>query len=190
MITTTLKDIRAAGLCDTFDDLLAHLGKTRTEAKTDTTPLPVLTVLESNGIDDALWVLDYAVKDRRICRLFAADCAEKVLHIFEAERPDDDRPRRAIEVARDPSATDSERCDAGDAAWDAGAAVGATARDAARAAARAASDEAAEDVAWAAAWAAAVEAAREAQADRLRQYLIHGEAAADMPWAYEVRASR
>src|SRR5690349_5167060 len=33
-------------------------------------------------------------------RLFAADCAEAVLPLFEEVRPDDDRPRKAIEVAR------------------------------------------------------------------------------------------
>ena len=33
-------------------------------------------------------------------RLFAADCAEHVLHIFEKDRLKDDRPRRAIEAAR------------------------------------------------------------------------------------------
>jgi hypothetical protein len=32
--------------------------------------------------------------------LMAADCAERVLPLFERERHDDDRPRRAIEAAR------------------------------------------------------------------------------------------
>lgn len=32
--------------------------------------------------------------------LWAADCAEHVLPLFEAERPDDDRPRRALEAVR------------------------------------------------------------------------------------------
>jgi hypothetical protein len=31
---------------------------------------------------------------------WAADCAEQVLHHFEQARPDDDRPRRAIDLAR------------------------------------------------------------------------------------------
>lgn len=34
-------------------------------------------------------------------RLFAADCAERVLPVFEKEYPADDRPRRAIQAARD-----------------------------------------------------------------------------------------
>jgi hypothetical protein len=32
--------------------------------------------------------------------LWAATCAEHVLHFFEEARPDDDRPRRVIELAR------------------------------------------------------------------------------------------
>lgn len=32
--------------------------------------------------------------------LWAADCAEHVLHLFEAQQPDDVRPREAIEAAR------------------------------------------------------------------------------------------
>jgi predicted DNA-binding protein (UPF0251 family) len=38
--------------------------------------------------------------DHRMLALWAAECAEHVLHLFEAARPDDDRPRRAIEAAR------------------------------------------------------------------------------------------
>lgn len=38
--------------------------------------------------------------DHRLLALWAATCAEHVLHMFEAERPDDPRPRRAIDAAR------------------------------------------------------------------------------------------
>jgi hypothetical protein len=38
--------------------------------------------------------------DHHLLALWAADCAEHVLHLFAQERPDDDRPRRAIELAR------------------------------------------------------------------------------------------
>lgn len=40
------------------------------------------------------------VWSKKTARLFAADCAEHVLAIFEEERPNDDRPRNAIEAAR------------------------------------------------------------------------------------------
>src|SRR5207237_6053027 len=38
--------------------------------------------------------------DHQRLALWAADCAEHVLGHFEQERPDDTRPRRAIELAR------------------------------------------------------------------------------------------
>jgi hypothetical protein len=38
--------------------------------------------------------------DHRRLAVWAADCADHVLHLFEAARPDDDRPRRAIELGR------------------------------------------------------------------------------------------
>ncbi|MBO9554954.1 putative immunity protein [Cellulomonas sp.] len=38
--------------------------------------------------------------DRRTVAEWAADCAERVLPLFEAEAPDDDRPRDAIARAR------------------------------------------------------------------------------------------
>jgi hypothetical protein len=38
--------------------------------------------------------------DHHILAIWAAACAEHVLHHFEAARPDDDRPRRAIERGR------------------------------------------------------------------------------------------
>ncbi|MHB1873647.1 MAG: putative immunity protein [Streptosporangiaceae bacterium] len=38
--------------------------------------------------------------DRRLVAAWAADCAERVLPLFEAEAPDDDRPRALIARAR------------------------------------------------------------------------------------------
>lgn len=38
--------------------------------------------------------------DHRLLALWAAECAEHVLHLFEAACPNDDRPRRAIEATR------------------------------------------------------------------------------------------
>ena len=37
--------------------------------------------------------------DHHLLALWAADCAEHVLHYFERARPGDERPRRAIELA-------------------------------------------------------------------------------------------
>jgi len=38
--------------------------------------------------------------DHHLLAIWAADCAQHVLHLFEEARPDDNRPRRAIELAR------------------------------------------------------------------------------------------
>jgi len=65
--------------------------------------------------------------NERTARLFAADCAEDVLPLFEKRYPHDTRPREAIAVARryaNGEATDEDRAAAGVAAW---AAAGAAA---------------------------------------------------------------
>jgi hypothetical protein len=38
--------------------------------------------------------------DHHLLALWAAECAEHILHIYEDTRPDDDRPRRAIDATR------------------------------------------------------------------------------------------
>jgi hypothetical protein len=38
--------------------------------------------------------------DHHLLAVWAADCAQHVLHFFEQARPGDDRPRRAIELGR------------------------------------------------------------------------------------------
>src|SRR5919201_824578 len=38
--------------------------------------------------------------DHHLLAIWAADCAQHVLHLFEEMQPNDDRPRRAIESAR------------------------------------------------------------------------------------------
>ena len=49
-----------------------------------------ITVRRGGSLSDA---------GHRLLALWAADCAEHVLHHFELARPDDDRPRRAIDQA-------------------------------------------------------------------------------------------
>jgi L-alanine-DL-glutamate epimerase-like enolase superfamily enzyme len=97
--------------------------------------------------------------DDKLARLFAADCAEHVLPIYEKQYPDDKRPRQAIEAARRYARGEIDA-----AAWDA---AGAAARDAAWDAAGAA----ARDAAWDAAWDAARDEERGWQIRRLRRYL-------------------
>lgn len=106
-------------------------------------------------------------------RLFAADCAEHVLALFERTRPGDDRLRRAIAVARGYARGElshgdlrAARAAAVAAAYDSTYAVAV-----AYAVADAASDAPADADAYAAAAAASYEAERAWQADRLQLYL-------------------
>jgi hypothetical protein len=50
-----------------------------------------ITVRRGGSLDD---------RHHRLLAVWAADCAEHVLHHFAEARPNDDRPRRAIELAR------------------------------------------------------------------------------------------
>ena len=184
---TTLNKIRAHSPCKTgWEKLLKHLGKT----KADDEPLALLTILDSNGLDDALWCLRAVNGRDKEISLYAVWCARQVQHLMI-----DARSISAIYVAEryaNGEATEEELAEAGAAAWAAamaamaaGDAAGA-AGDAARAAgyaARAAWDATgdatgdawdaargtASDAAGAAAWTAAWTGARDAQAARLRE---------------------
>ena len=60
--------------------------------------------------------------NERTARLFAADCAEDVLPLFEREYPGDNRPRAAIETARafaNGECAEADLVAAAAAAWDA-----------------------------------------------------------------------
>src|SRR5208282_4727054 len=109
--------------------------------------------------------------NEKTLRLFAADCAEHVLGIYEKQYPKDERPRKAIQAARD-FANGLIDADAANAAAYAAYAVYAAnaAADAANAAASAANADAyaASDAANAAAYAAnaAYDAAYDAAAAR------------------------
>jgi hypothetical protein len=171
MIYVTLNKIREHRPCEAgWKKLLSHLGKT----KADDEPLPLITVLESNDLEDALWCCRTLPAYDREWRLFAVWCARQVQHLMTDQRSIDavdvaeryahgDATDAELGAARAAAwdyahgdATDAElgaaRAVAWDAAWD-------TAGAAARAAARAAAGDAAGDAAWVAAWAAAWAAA-------------------------------
>lgn len=120
---TTLNQIREKYPCAPgWKKLLARLGKTKTNA--DDEPLSILTVLDSNGLNDALWCLQ-AVKGRdREIRLFGVWCARQVQHLMT-----DQRSIAALDVAErfaNGEATDAELAAARAAAWAAeGSAAGA-----------------------------------------------------------------
>ena len=69
---TTLNKIREHSPCASgWAKLLATLNKT----KSDDDQVSFLTILESNGLDDALWCLRSATEYNRDSRLFAVWCA-------------------------------------------------------------------------------------------------------------------
>jgi hypothetical protein len=170
---TTLNKIRAHRPCaDGWWKLLTYLNKT----EADDEPLSIATILDSNGIDDALWCLRAVEGHDREMRLYAVWCARQVQHLINDPRSLaalDVVERHAHGMATDvelaaagegagaavwEAAGDVARASAGDSAW---AATSASAREAAR--------EAAGDAAWAAAGEGAGAAARDAQSARLRE---------------------
>ncbi len=155
MLFTTLNQIRAHGPCESgWKKLTAALG----EGWGADDPLPIARIVETNGLQDALWALRAVPSCERLARLFACACAERVLlRERAAGREPDARSWAAVDVARrhaDGQSTDEELA----AAW-------AAARDAAWAAARAAAWDAAGAAARDAAWDAARAAARAAAGD-------------------------
>jgi hypothetical protein len=196
VLTTSLYRLRRYNACS---GRYAHLVDKLGPKWGDKDEINLLDILRHNGTADCLWALCATVKHPegdKVMRLMAADFAEAVLPIFEKEYPKDDRPRKAIQAARDfanGKITDQERdaasaaagaasaaagaagdaaWAAGDAAWAAAWAAAGAARDAARAARGAARDaaRAARDAAWAAARAArdAAWAARDARAEQAK----------------------
>jgi hypothetical protein len=164
MITTTLRKIRQHNPCsEGWRTLLTFLGKTGV----DDDPLPLVTILQSNGLDDALWCLRTITgHDKEITR-FALACAQEVKHLMTDQRSLDalDALERHLESPLSKQELDQVLAAAGaaalaaEAAWAAWAAARAAgAPEAAEAA------EAAEEAAWAAAWAASWAATRVTEA--------------------------
>jgi hypothetical protein len=150
-ICTSLNKIRACHPCqDGWSKLLAHLGKT----KADDEPLAFSKILESNGLDDALWALRSAPEFSNQWRLMAVRFAREVQYLMK-----DARPIEVLDVAEAHArgeASDEDLVVARKASW---ATAWVVARTASEAAARAAAEDAAGEIAWDAAWVAAGDAA-------------------------------
>ena len=88
---TTLNQIRAHDPCrDGWGRLLRGLGKTAA----DDEPLWIDTILDHNGLDDALWCLHTIEGCDREIRLYAVWCARRVYHLMN-----DPRSVAALDVA-------------------------------------------------------------------------------------------
>jgi len=188
---TTLNQIRDESPCASgWKKLLTHLGKTQA----DDEALSIITILESNGLDDALWCLQAVTGHDREIRLYAAWCARQVQHLMTKRSIDalDVAERFAIGLATDSDlaaawvASDAAS-NAAWAAWVASDAASNAACSAATAAAWVASDAAGSAAPIAASWAAdsaawdaagsARDAARDAQEKRLREVFAEIDAA-------------
>ena len=109
---TTLIQIREKSPGDDrWERLLDNLGKTHTFYE----PLRITTILDSNGLDDALWCLRAVNGCNREIRLYAVWCARQVQHLMTDKRSLD-----ALDVAErfaNGFVSDDEKRSAGGAAW-------------------------------------------------------------------------
>ena len=147
-LTTTLNLLHKAKACTArYEVLLATLGANYPmDAE-----ISLLTILETNGIDDALWALRATAEDcEKVARLMVADFAESALANWTKYYPNDNRPALAVQAARDFANGLIVREDL--------------------AAARSAAESAAWSAAGSAAWSAA-SAAGSAQAEIFKKYL-------------------
>ena len=130
-LTTTLNKIQMCNPCSKgWKKLLKYLGKT----VADDESLPFSVILDSNGLEDALWCCHTAPEHNRIWRLYAVWCARQVQYLMADQRSLD-----ALDVAEryaNGQATDKELSVARAAAEDARAAARVAAGAAARAAAK------------------------------------------------------
>ena len=168
---TTLRKIRAARPCGMrlengqrvgYLKLRHYLGK----GYSDDAPINIATIIDSNGLGDALWCLRAVDGYAREMRLYGVWCARRVQHLMK-----DPRSVSALDVAEryaNGAASDVELAAAADAAdaaaWAAADAAAWAAADAASAAAADARAAAADAAASAAADAAAAADARAAAA--------------------------
>jgi hypothetical protein len=113
-VYTTLNKIRDCSPCqEGWTKLLRTLGKT----KADDEAVPFEVILDSNGLDDALWCLRSTPEYAKEARLFAVWGARQVQHLMT-----DPRSIAAIDTAEkyaNGGATSDELDAARTAAWDA-----------------------------------------------------------------------
>jgi hypothetical protein len=122
---TTLNKIRAKSPCaEGWAKLLKSLNKT----EADNESLSLTTILDSNGLSDAIWCLKAVEGHDREIRLYAVWCGRQVQHLMTDQRSID-----ALDVAEryaNGLATENELDIAGAAARDAAEAAWDAARDA------------------------------------------------------------
>jgi len=97
----TLNQLEVWSACEEgYDRVVAVVGENYDKEK----PIKLFDLVDGCEVSDIFWAfeeIDLTEEQERGLRLMACDFAERVLPIFEKERPDDDRPRLAIQAARD-----------------------------------------------------------------------------------------
>lgn len=86
-----------------YADWLEEHGDSRAEflrLSPDAEPKAICAAAKIEWQDDVSLAIKTCGLPKNLFPLFAADCAERVLSIFEERYPTDDRPRKAIEAAR------------------------------------------------------------------------------------------
>ena len=184
MLTTTLRLLREYHVCkDRYRHLCKKLGGAGKYGYD--TPIRFDDLLDMNGLDDTLWALRAVMPGQEkyrdfIARMFAANCSEHVLPLYEQKYPNG-LVRLCIEASKNFAhgrITPEELAAAMAAAWDAaraaradGDAAAANAAAAAARAAAAATSSATRAAAYAAAYAATWAAELTWQAELLRKML-------------------
>lgn len=102
---TTHNFLKAANACQPGFERFTVRETLIEQGYDDDSILPLALILEVNGLEDALWALravppEQSAERDQIARLFACDCAEQVLPIYEAQHPGEWRPRMAVKAAR------------------------------------------------------------------------------------------
>jgi hypothetical protein len=111
---TTLNLIKEKDPCpDGWTKLLKGLGKTQA----DDEPLTITKIIETNGIEDAIWALRAVDGYDREKRLFACWCCDQIAHLIT-----DERSKNAVTVARKFANGEASREELA-AAWDAASAA-------------------------------------------------------------------
>lgn len=180
MLTTTLTRIRSAGPCaDGWRDLVRYLGPDWS----DDEPIALTTILEVNGLDDAIWCLRACDGGLAVAAEFASWCATRAADAVNAAATAAEAAARAVNASAAYDATRAaDRADAAARAADvaanaanaASAAIAAAYAAIAAAYAALAAAEAADayaayvDASVPAALAAAYDAERAQQAEHLR----------------------
>jgi hypothetical protein len=180
---TTLNKIREHSPCiDGWRKLLKSLNK----ETADDEPLPFRVILESNGLDDALWCTRTTSKYAKGWRLYSIRCARRVQHLMT-----DNRSINAIDIAEsyvNGKATADAVAAAREGALEAlreGARVGEVAESVTRAIVK----YSIRDTAWAAAREEAWAAAREAVQAMARRTVRVGAEAWNPSWDAAQRAA-